>query len=78
MPHSNTPAVRTPLRHTIDVMRSLLLIDLLEVDDVAAVVAAVARIQDDPAFSPDLNVRVECGAMGLVPTADTLRDLACA
>lgn len=51
------------------------MIDLIEIDDAASVIAAFARLKDDPAFSLDLNVCVECGYLRRAPTQEQVRAL---
>jgi len=73
---ASMPPARGPIRYTIDRARRVLLIDLLEIDDVPALILALERTQVDPAFSPGYDICVDCGYMGRVPTADEVRAVA--
>src|SRR4051794_7477327 len=72
---SPTPT-RPPVRYRIDDERNLLLIDLLELRDVASAFGAIAAIPRDKAFRRSLNVYVDCGYLHRTPAPDELRALA--
>ena len=71
-----SPTSRPPLRYLIDGERSLLLIDLLELENISAAVEMFARIRHDRAFRRTLNIYVDCGYLRRTPTHDALRELA--
>src|SRR5215212_3987199 len=77
-PLTRPSAARPPLRHMIDRASGILMIDLLDIMNPAAVMAAVRDIRADPAFSEVRGVCIECGYLSRIPSSEDVRALACA
>ena len=67
---------RPPLRYTIDATAGVVLVDLLYIQDSAAVVAAIRGIRDDSAYRPEFGTLLECCYLRGVPTSEGIRELA--
>jgi hypothetical protein len=75
-PHARQSQHSPPLRYFVDADRGIVFIDLLELRDHDAVIAALTSLPRDPAFSPEFHLYIDCSYLRSVPPADRLRALA--
>jgi hypothetical protein len=73
---SRPARTRQPLLYSIDEALGVIFIDLLAVDDPAAVIQALQRVRLNPSFRRDLSVCVDCRYLSRAPEADEVRALA--
>ena len=73
---SRPPQTRQPLLYSIDDALGVVFIDLLAVDDAAAVIQALQRIRLDPSFRRDVNVCVDCRFLSRAPDIEDVRAIA--
>jgi hypothetical protein len=59
--------------YSIDEALGVIFIDLLAVDDAAAVIQALQRIRLDPSFRRDLNVCLDCRFLSRAPDTEEVR-----
>lgn len=70
------PSSRAPLLYSIDEALGVVFIDLLAVDDAAAVIQALQQVRLNPSFARDLNVCIDCRGLSHTPEPDDARALA--
>jgi hypothetical protein len=73
---SHPPRTQQPLLYSIDETLGVIFIDLLAVDDAAAVIQALQQIRLNPAFRRDLSVCVDCHYMSRAPDVNEVRAIA--
>jgi len=65
-----------PLLCSIDDALGVIFVDLLSVDDAAAVIQALQQIRLSPSFRRDLSVCVDCRYLSRAPDVDNVRAMA--
>src|SRR5690349_14613545 len=67
---------RSPLRYTIDAAAQLIIIELLSIEDGAALLTALRDIRTDPDFCPSFDVCVDCNLLREIPSCEDVKRLA--